>query len=90
MEREEFLLQRMMRHRESEQNLIAAFQRPPLYSLNFDRGFGTLYTAAYRPRAGTLELRWPGLSWRLSLDNFVEGEKRIEYRTQPIRAAGNA
>lgn len=82
VEREAFLLERLLRNPESEQKFVAAFHRPPLYSLEFDRGFGTLYTAAYRPLAGTLELQWPGHTWTLSLANFEEGVRRIEYRTQ--------
>jgi predicted choloylglycine hydrolase len=89
VEREDYLLERLMRHPESEQKFIAAFQRPPLYSLSFDRGFGTLYTAAYRPTAASVDLRWPGLSWTLFLDAFVEGARHIEYRmpaSQPVGA----
>lgn len=88
VEREAYLLERLMRHPESEQKFIAAFQRPPLYSLSFDRGFGTLYTAAYRPAAASVDLRWPGLSWTLFLDAFVEGERHIEYRTAASPSAG--
>jgi predicted choloylglycine hydrolase len=88
VEREAFLLERLMRHPESEQKFIAAFQRPPLYSLSFDRGFGTLYTAAYRPAAGSVDLRWPGLSWTLFLKDFVEGVRHIEYRATATRSAG--
>jgi predicted choloylglycine hydrolase len=87
VEREAFLLERLMRHPESEQKFIAAFQRPPLYSLSFDRGFGTLYTAAYRPAAGSVDLRWPGLSWTLFLKDFVEGVRHIEYRAAATRSA---
>jgi predicted choloylglycine hydrolase len=85
VEREAFLLERLLRYPESEQKFVAAFQRPPLYSLKFDRGFGTLYTAAYRPAAGTLELQWPGHTWSLSLNDFVEGSRRIEYRERARR-----
>jgi predicted choloylglycine hydrolase len=88
VEREEFLLERLLRNPESEQKFVAAFQRPPLYSLNFDGGFGTLYTAAYRPAAGTLDLRWPGLTWTLFLREFVEGQRHIEYRGPATRAVG--
>lgn len=47
-------------HIEPEEKFIAAFVKPPLYSTAFDFGFGTLYTAAYRPRDRSLELHWPG------------------------------
>ncbi len=80
VEREEMLLQRLKRHPGTAPQFIAAFQRPPLYSLAFDRGFGTLYTAAYRSLRGTLELHWPGHTWLLSLHKFEEGVRRIEYQ----------
>ncbi len=81
VEREQFLLERLMRHPESEHKFIATFQRPPLYSVGFDRGFGTLYTATYRPAAGRLDLQWPGIKWALALNDFVEGTRRIQYRS---------
>lgn len=50
-------------------DVIDTFLRPPLYNTEFDRGFGTLYTAAYRPTAGTVEYAWPGSRWRLGFDS---------------------
>lgn len=88
VEREEYLLRKLTQNPESADNFIAAFQRPPLYSLSFRRGFGTLYTAAYRPCAGTLELRWPGLSWSLSIDDFVAGTRSIRYKDRDHRITG--
>ncbi len=52
VERERFLLQRLTLHRDPQETFIGAFLRPPLYSTAFDAGFGTLYTAVYRPRLG--------------------------------------
>ena len=37
--------------------------RAPLHSVDYDRGFGTLYTAIYQPAEGRLEYRWPGGCW---------------------------
>lgn len=79
VERETYLLKRLTRHPGTAEHFIAAFQRPPLYSLRFAQGFGTLYTAAYRPRAGTLDLHWPGLYWSHSVNRFEEGSRTIEY-----------
>ena len=45
-----------------------AFLEPPLYATAFARGFGTLYTAVYRPGSRTVTYRWPGHeSWQQSL-----------------------
>jgi predicted choloylglycine hydrolase len=77
VERERFLLQRLTLHVEPEEKFTGAFLRPPLYSTAFDRGFGTLYTAVYRPRKGEMELRWPRGGWALNLADFVEDTRRI-------------
>jgi hypothetical protein len=36
-----------------------------------------LYTAVYQPHARTLEYRWPGQSWALSLDAFTVGARTV-------------
>ena len=77
VERERFLLNRLRMHRDPEEKFINAFLKPPLYSTAFKQGFGTLYTAVYRPRKREMELRWPGTVWPLSLDNFVEGARPV-------------
>ncbi|WP_395728299.1 C45 family autoproteolytic acyltransferase/hydolase [Nakamurella sp.] len=50
-------------------DVVDAFLRPPLYNTEFERGFGTLYTAAYRPAAGTVDYAWPGSRWQLGFDS---------------------
>ncbi|MGB3244191.1 MAG: C45 family peptidase [Sulfitobacter sp.] len=77
VERERFLLQRMRLHRDPEEKFINAFLKPPLYSTAFNAGFGTLYTAVYRPRKREMELRWPGTTWSLSLNDFEEGARSV-------------
>lgn len=77
VERERFLLQRLTLHVEPEEKFVGAFLRPPIYSTAFDRGFGTLYTALYRPRLGQMELRWPRAIWPLSIHDFVEDARNI-------------
>lgn len=80
VEREAFLLDRLERQARSPRSFVAAFGHPPLYSPHFSRGFGTLYTAVYRPSDLSLELRWPGVTWPLSLAGFAHQTRRIEYR----------
>ena len=79
VERERYLLNRLSLHRTTQDEFIGAFLKPPLYSLAFTRGFGTLYTAAYRPRKKKVELRWPGVTWELSMKAFPEEVRRIRY-----------
>lgn len=77
VERERFLLQRLTLHVEPQEKFISAFLRPPLYSTAFTRGFGTLYTAVYRPVKRTLDIHWPRAKWELDLKSFHCGERRI-------------
>lgn len=79
VERERFLLQRLTLHIDPPEKFIGAFLKPPLYSVAYDAGFGTLYTAVYHPRRFTMELRWPGRTWQLSGRSLEEGSQRIAY-----------
>ncbi|MEM9969113.1 MAG: C45 family peptidase [Pseudomonadota bacterium] len=79
VERERFLLQKLTLHPGPADKFIGAFLRPPIYSLAFDQGFGTLYTAAYRPRLGELSLHWPDRTWNKSFARFDEGAVSISY-----------
>jgi predicted choloylglycine hydrolase len=62
--------------------LADAFLAPPLLARDYARGFGTLYTAVLRPSTGVVEYRWPGTTWRQSLDVFDRAP-----RVQPIGPA---
>jgi predicted choloylglycine hydrolase len=48
---------------------ISAFLQPPLYNTEYAAGFGTLYTAAYRPHDGVVDYVWPGSIWRRGFDS---------------------
>ena len=56
-------LERALGHRLGEEQLIRAFLRAPLTS-PYAHGFGTLYTAAYRPTRGVVDYLWPTSTWR--------------------------
>jgi len=77
VERERYLLQRLTLHVDTQHRFIGAFLKPPLYSTAYAAGFGTLYTAVYRPRQRGMEIRWPGSTWQFSLDNFRPAARRI-------------
>jgi len=77
VERERFLLHRLTLHVDTQERFIGAFLKPPLYSTAFDQGFGTLYTAIYRPRLGEMELRWPVGVWGLSVNGFADAAWRV-------------
>lgn len=78
VERERFLLHRLALHRDPQEKFIHAFLKPPLYSTAFNAGFGTLYTAVYRPRLGEMEIRWPGTVWPMSFAAFHESQRNVQ------------
>lgn len=61
-------------------SVLQAFLSPPMYNSRFSEGFGTLYTAMYRPEKGIVELHWPGEDGVIqSFDNFKEIYRRIDF-----------
>lgn len=60
--------------------LERAFLSPPLFATGYDRGFGTVYTAVYRPMAGTMSLIWPdGNRHDCSFGDFPIRRFDVEY-----------
>ena len=55
------------------------FLSPSLRSTDFEGGFGTLYTADYRPDDGVVTYRWPGAEWRRSFES-ADDEIRVRLR----------
>jgi predicted choloylglycine hydrolase len=74
IERERCILELLGRPETTATSFEEDFLRSPLFSTAYDSGFGTLYTAAYRPADGTVDYRWPSFSWRLGFDGFPEEE----------------
>lgn len=79
VERERFLLQRLMLHDDPQDKFIETFMKPPLYSTNFSRGFGTLYTTVYRPNEGRVETHWPGKVWTHNMNDNENEKLRVRY-----------
>ncbi len=79
VERERFLLQRLTLHDDPPDKFIKNFLKPPLYSTKFNHGFGTLYTAVYKPAAGTMEIHWPGELWSHNLADTINSKRRVRY-----------
>ncbi len=48
------------------ESLTGAFLAPPLRTLDYDQGFGTLYTAVYEPMKSSVHYLWPGSQWTLA------------------------
>lgn len=79
VERERFLLQRLQLHNDPAGKFIGAFLRPPLYSTEYARGFGTLYTAVYWPKRREMEMRWQKEVWKFKLGALQEGSRVVHY-----------
>ena len=58
-------------------SVVGALLRPPLYATRFGEGFGTLYTAEYRPDEGVARYYWPAQAWEHSLDKLGAGSITI-------------
>src|SRR6202167_6482238 len=58
--------------------IVAACLRPPLYATRFGAGFGTLYTAEYRPAEGAVSYHWPESTWTQSLDDLRPGTIQVQ------------
>jgi predicted choloylglycine hydrolase len=57
---------------------VAAFGESPLYATRFHEGFGTLYTAEYRPVEGVARYHWPDRTWEHSLDTPDLGTIQVQ------------
>ncbi len=79
LERERFLFFRLADTEETAEGMVESFLSPPLYSYGYKRGFGTLYTAVYRPDPGEVDYRWPDHTWRQSFEHFTEGTRVVNF-----------
>jgi len=82
LERERCLVSRITDSTETPEGLADAFLRPPLDSRAYRKRYGTLYTSVYRPKLGTMELRWPNGEWVQSFEDFREGRWSVQYREE--------
>jgi predicted choloylglycine hydrolase len=65
---------------------VATMLRPPLY-VEYDEGYGTLYTADYRATDGEVTYHWPGAApWSQSFATFTEGSRTIDLAPGPVPA----
>ena len=79
LERERYLGEHLEDSTETLASLIQRFLRPPLYSAQFQKGWGTLYTAAYRTGMPSAEFRWPGGCLEQSFKEFREVAVQVDY-----------
>jgi predicted choloylglycine hydrolase len=81
VERQRFLLDLLAQSPDTE-TLVAAFLRPPLYNTAYADGFGTVYTAVYRPALGAVDYVWPASNWRRHFHSPDETHSAV-YSAEP-------
>ena len=64
------------------------FLEPPLYTTEYSRGFGTLYTAVYTPASRHVRYRWPDTTWEHSLAAFTPSARTVRLRERADRHVG--
>lgn len=75
-------LKDLLAHGTDVSGIIAACLRSPLYATRFHEGFGTLYTAEYRPVEGIARYHWPDRTWEHSLDHTESGSIQLQLGTR--------
>jgi predicted choloylglycine hydrolase len=61
------------------EEMLGHFMQPPVYQTSYGRGYGTLYTALYRPENSSVELVWPSGRWPQSCAIFHEGTRILTF-----------
>ncbi len=79
LERERFLFFRLQDPQMTPERLTSCFLRSPLYTTAYGKSFGTVYTAAYRPRQKAVRYLWPNGHWAQSIGRFDEGIRRQRF-----------
>ena len=79
-------LQGLIDRRTSPEQLADELLRAPLHSRDYDRGFGTLYTAVYQPVEARLLYRWPGAEWSRGFHSEDE-VRTVHLDDAPVAAA---
>jgi predicted choloylglycine hydrolase len=75
----EVALEKTLSSPKSAEDVLANFLRPPVYQTAYGRGYGTLYTAFYKPQEGSVDLIWPGVRWHQSCSEFKEETRTIRF-----------
>jgi predicted choloylglycine hydrolase len=87
-ERQQALLV-LLAQRPDAETAIKAFLQPPLHNTDYARGFGTMYTAAYRPHRGVVDYVWPGSTWRRGFDSPDAAHAAV-YQDRPVHRSRDA
>ena len=80
VERYNLLKQALLNQQLNSDQLIQLFFRKPLFNVNFENQFGTLYTALYKPQQRNLSLLWQTSSLAQSFDGFNESKINVSIK----------
>lgn len=78
-ERRKRYLEKHLESDEDPDGFIRRFLGPPLFVDSYEKGYGTLYTAAYRPTHGAVDFLWPGARTSQSFEAFTEDTLTVRY-----------
>ncbi|MCP5075994.1 MAG: hypothetical protein GY947_22215 [Rhodobacteraceae bacterium] len=88
LERGEYLSELVKQPGLTANKLADEFLRPPLNTRGYDEGFGTVFTAVYRPADGVVYLGWAdGAFHRWSFDDFPRRELSVHYSEHGSKAS---
>lgn len=66
----------------TKESLVSSFFQKPLYNIDFDRHFGTIYTSKYYPKELKMSLLWWDQSIEQSFEHFTESSTYIEFKNE--------
>lgn len=87
-ERKQFLDELLAGENLNEQQLRTAFLQAPLLNSDYQRNFGTVYTAVYRPLSETMSYHWPGEpAWQHGFTDFRAQQRTVNLgkQTSPVK-----
>ncbi len=79
-DRAHFLNLRLQDEAETRARFVARFLEPPLYQMNHEHGWGTLYTAIYEPAARRATFRWPNYRAEFEFSGFEERALSLRFK----------
>ncbi len=79
VERKAHLEEALRESGQTAEGVADEFLKKPLFNTRYQEGFGTVYTAVYRPQDGTMELRWQDQNLKQSFEDFREGKTEVRY-----------
>lgn len=78
LDRERRLYELLGSRETTAEGFVDSFLDAPLFQTRYEHGYGTLYTAIYRPAAGRVDYRWKDANLALGLGDFKEQSVTVE------------